>query len=87
MRPPRHAEGPAAWSRAALYRRDTVVRIGAHAFAQQLFDPGLLDLTFSLPALAAGAALGVIMFRKVNDALFRSVVLVVLLFAGLFLVV
>ena len=47
----------------------------------------LLDLTFSLPALAAGAALGVIMFRRVNDALFRSVVLVVLLFAGLFLAV
>jgi uncharacterized protein len=46
----------------------------------------LLSLTVSLPALAAGVALGVLLFRKVNDALFRSVVLVVLLFAGALLV-
>ncbi|MFN3658974.1 MAG: sulfite exporter TauE/SafE family protein [Pseudolabrys sp.] len=42
----------------------------------------LLNVTFSLPALAAGAMLGVVLFRKVNDALFRSVTLVVLMFAG-----
>jgi uncharacterized protein len=47
----------------------------------------LLGMTYSFPALAAGAAVGVIMFRRVNDALFRSVVLVVLLFAGALLVV
>jgi uncharacterized membrane protein YfcA len=47
----------------------------------------LLDLTFSLPAVAAGTALGVVMFGRVNDALFRRVVLVVLLVAGLCLVV
>ena len=46
----------------------------------------LINLTISLPALAAGAALGVVMFRRVNDALFRSVVLVVLAFAGTLLV-
>ena len=46
----------------------------------------LLNLTISLPALAAGSALGVILFRKVNDAWFRSAVLVVLLFAGTLLV-
>ena len=47
----------------------------------------LIDLTFSLPALAAGTALGVVMFGRVNDALFRRVVLVVLLVAGLGLIV
>jgi hypothetical protein len=44
-------------------------------------------LTFSLPALAAGAAIGVIIFRRVNDAWFRSALLAVLMFAGLFLVI
>jgi uncharacterized membrane protein YfcA len=38
-------------------------------------------------ALAAGAALGVVMFRKVNDAMFRHAVLTVLFVAGLALVV
>lgn len=47
----------------------------------------LLDLTLSLPALIAGAALGVVIFGKVNNALFRHVVLAVLLIAGLVLVV
>jgi uncharacterized membrane protein YfcA len=47
----------------------------------------LMKLTYSLPALAGGAGLGVLMFRKVNDALFRSAILVVLFFAGVFLVV
>jgi uncharacterized membrane protein YfcA len=47
----------------------------------------LMDLTFSLPALAAGTALGLIMFGRINDAVFREIVLVVLLIAGVFLVV
>ena len=47
----------------------------------------LLNLTFSLPALAAGAALGVLMFRRIGDAGFRHIVLAVLLGAGLVLVV
>lgn len=47
----------------------------------------LLTLTYNLPALAAGVALGIILFRRVNDARFRGVVLTVLLFAGLFLVI
>jgi uncharacterized membrane protein YfcA len=47
----------------------------------------LLSLTFNLPALAAGAALGVVMFRRIDDAVFRRVVLAVLLLAGLLLVV
>ena len=47
----------------------------------------LMDLTFSLPALAAGTALGLVMFGRINDALFREIVMVVLLIAGVFLVV
>ena len=47
----------------------------------------LLDLTLSLPALIAGAALGGIIFGKVNNTLFRHIVLTVLLVAGLVLVV
>lgn len=47
----------------------------------------LRSLTLNLPALAAGAAIGVMMFRRIDDALFRRAVLVVLLLAGLLLVV
>jgi uncharacterized membrane protein YfcA len=47
----------------------------------------LLNLTYSLPALATGAALGVVLFRKVDDAMFRHAVLAVLFVAGLALVV
>lgn len=46
----------------------------------------LRHVTYSLPALAAGAVLGVILFRRINDARFRSVVMVVLLCGGVFLV-
>jgi uncharacterized membrane protein YfcA len=47
----------------------------------------LVDVTVSLPALAAGTALGIVMFGRVDDARFRHIVLWVLLIAGLFLVV
>ena len=47
----------------------------------------LLTVAYSLPALAAGVTLGIVLFRRVNDAWFRSLVLAVLLFAGLALVV
>lgn len=46
----------------------------------------LLNLTFSLPALASGAALGVVLFRRIDGALFRHIVLAVLLVAGVALV-
>ena len=46
----------------------------------------LVSVTYSLPALFAGAALGVLMFRKINDAYFRSAVLGLLLFGGVGLV-
>jgi uncharacterized protein len=47
----------------------------------------LLHLAVSLPALGAGAMLGVLMFRRIDDALFRRVVLAMLLFAGVGLAV
>ncbi|MBX9774584.1 MAG: sulfite exporter TauE/SafE family protein [Xanthobacteraceae bacterium] len=47
----------------------------------------LMGLTVSLPALAAGTALGVVLFGRVNDAGFRRVVLAILLVAGLLLTI
>lgn len=47
----------------------------------------LWNLTVSLPALFAGAALGVLLFGKVNDASFRRIVLATLLVAGLALAI
>jgi uncharacterized membrane protein YfcA len=46
----------------------------------------LIDLAISLPSLAAGTMLGVLMFRKINEAAFRRVILVMLFFSGLSLV-
>lgn len=56
--------------------------------AHNTFTPqALVNLAYSLPALAAGVALGIVMFRRVNNRAFRSAVLVVLLFAGVLLAV
>ena len=46
-----------------------------------------IDFAVSLPALAAGTTLGILMFRKVNEVTFRRVILIILLFSGLSLVV
>jgi uncharacterized protein len=46
----------------------------------------LLDLAISIPAAAAGTAVGVILFGRVNDALFRRVILTTLFISGLTLV-
>jgi hypothetical protein len=43
----------------------------------------LLDLAISVPALAAGAAVGIMLFGRVNDAVFRRIVLTTLLVSGL----
>ncbi len=47
----------------------------------------VVHLTFVLPALLAGTALGIVLFGKLNDARFRHILLVVLLVAGFTLVV
>ena len=61
------------------------------ALALMLFQRDLsikvaVDLAISIPALLAGTALGIFAFRSVNDALFRRVILSILLFSGLLLV-
>jgi hypothetical protein len=52
-----------------------------------LSSEALLNVTLTLPALAAGAVLGVMMFRRVSDRSFRGVVLGVLAVSGLLLAV
>lgn len=42
----------------------------------------LVDAAFGLPALAAGTMVGIILFGKMNEALFRRTVLVALFIAG-----
>jgi uncharacterized membrane protein YfcA len=51
-----------------------------------LSTQALVNVTLTLPALAAGAMLGVVLFRRVSDASFRTVVLGVLALAGVLLV-
>ena len=46
----------------------------------------LVDFVASIPALLAGAALGIFAFRRVNEASFRRIILTMLLFSGLLLV-
>jgi uncharacterized membrane protein YfcA len=46
-----------------------------------------VDFAISLPALAAGTALGIAMFRSVNELAFRRIILFILFFSGLSLVV
>jgi uncharacterized membrane protein YfcA len=46
----------------------------------------LIDFAVSIPALLAGTALGIVAFRYVDDALFRRILLSILLVSGLLLV-
>jgi uncharacterized membrane protein YfcA len=46
----------------------------------------LVDFGVSIPALVAGTALGIFAFRCVNDALFRRIILAILLVSGLMLI-
>jgi uncharacterized protein len=46
----------------------------------------LIDLAVSLPPLAAGTMLGILMFRRIKEAAFRRIILVMLLISGLSLV-
>lgn len=43
----------------------------------------LVDLAVSVPALAAGTALGIILFKRVDQLVFRRIILITLLFSGL----
>ena len=46
-----------------------------------------IDFAMCLPALAAGAMLGILMFKNVNDLAFRRIILIVLFFSAFFLVI
>ena len=46
----------------------------------------LFDFAVSVPALVAGTGLGIVAFRGVNDALFRRIILSILLASGLMLI-
>jgi uncharacterized membrane protein YfcA len=46
----------------------------------------MMDFVVSLPALAAGTALGILLFRNVNELVFKRTILIVLFFSGLSLV-
>jgi uncharacterized membrane protein YfcA len=47
----------------------------------------VVDFVISLPALAAGTALGIFMFRSVNELVFRRIILIILFISGLLLVI
>jgi uncharacterized protein len=53
--------------------------LGHHSLSTKV----AIDLAISLPALFAGSMLGIIAFRKLNEAGFRKAILVVLLFSGI----
>ena len=46
-----------------------------------------VDMAVSVPALVAGTVMGILLFRRANDAIFRRTILGILLFSGLSLVV
>jgi uncharacterized membrane protein YfcA len=46
-----------------------------------------VDMAVSVPALVAGTVMGILLFRRANDAIFRRIILGILLFSGLSLVV
>jgi len=47
----------------------------------------LIDFGISLPALAAGTAVGIVLFGRINEAAFKRIILSLLLFSGLCLVI
>ena len=47
----------------------------------------LIDFGMALPALAAGTAVGIVLFGRINEAAFKRIILGLLLFSGLCLVV
>jgi hypothetical protein len=59
-----------------------VLMLSRHSLSSKV----LLYFAISLPALAAGTALGLMMFRSVNELAFRRIILIVLLFSALALV-
>ncbi len=63
-----------------------VLALGMMLWRHNLPARLLVETVWSLPALAAGTAVGLALFGRMNDAGFRRAILAVLLFAGLALV-
>jgi hypothetical protein len=59
-----------------------VVALGLMLAHHSLPTKVLVDAAFGLPALAAGTMVGIVLFGKMNEALFRRTVLAVLFVAG-----
>jgi uncharacterized protein len=64
-----------------------IFALGLMLSRHELSSKVLVDFLISLPALAAGTALGILMFRSVNDLAFRRIILIILFLSGLALVV
>ena len=60
-----------------------VLMVSRHSLSSKL----VVDFVVGLPALIGGTALGVFMFRSVNELAFRRILLVILLFSGLSLAI
>ncbi|MCC8955719.1 hypothetical protein H8B02_20470 [Bradyrhizobium sp. Pear77] len=63
-----------------------VFALGLMLIRGDLSTKVLVDFAISIPALLAGTALGLFVFRCVDDALFRRIILGILLVSGQLLV-
>jgi uncharacterized protein len=68
---------------AAMQVSALIIMLSRHELPSKI----LIDLAVSLPPLAAGTMLGVLMFHRINEAAFRRIILIVLLVSGLSLVI
>lgn len=59
------------------------VMLARHDLSSKVF----VELALSIPALLAGSALGILAFRRVNEGMFRRIILGLLLVSGVLLVV
>ncbi|MGZ5873850.1 MAG: sulfite exporter TauE/SafE family protein [Bradyrhizobium sp.] len=57
--------------------------LARHDLSSKVF----VELALSIPALLAGSALGILAFRRINEAMFRRIILGVLFLSGVLLVV
>ena len=58
------------------------VMLARHDLSSKVF----VELALSIPSLLAGSALGILAFRRVNEAMFRRIILSLLLLSGVLLV-
>jgi uncharacterized membrane protein YfcA len=63
-----------------------IFALGLMLSRNDLSSKVLIDFVVSLPPLAAGTTLGILMFRRINEVTFRRVILAMLFFSGLSLV-